>query len=108
MEPTQNLPVMTVAKYQRMQQEILDLKAQLKLAEHKRQETLASNVELLGKLAEKDNELASMTQRFNFLKTKKANGVLNEEIAQLQKKIEFKDKQIVTLKKAESGLKEKY
>ena len=52
-------------------------------AEHKRQVTLASNVELLAKIAEKDNEIAAMTQRFNFLKTKKANGVLNEELADL-------------------------
>jgi hypothetical protein len=33
-----------------------------------------------------------MTQRFNFLKTKKANGILNEEIAELQKKIDVRGK----------------
>lgn len=60
-----------------MDQEIHTLKAQLKEAEHKRLEVLANNVELLAKIAEKDKDITAMHTRFEQLKTKKANAVLN-------------------------------
>ena len=55
----------------------------LKLAEHKRQETLIKNTELLQKVAEKDTEIAASNNRLNILKSKTANGVLKEELQDL-------------------------
>ena len=83
LEPAENLPVLTMAKKAQMESEIANLTNLLNKAEFKRQETLTKNQDLLARVAEKDQEVSAVTHRFNLLKSKKANGFLKDEYAQL-------------------------
>ena len=49
-------------------------------------------MELLAKLAEKDQEIAAVTQRFNYLKQRNANAALNQELVELQNKFNARGK----------------
>ena len=83
LEATKNLPVLTLEQKKIFEDQIADLMHRLRLAEHKRQETLIKNTELLQKVAEKDTEIAASNNRLNLLKSKTANGVLKDELQDL-------------------------
>ena len=85
LDATMNLPVLTLEQKKLFEDYIADLTHKLRLAEHKRQETLVKNTELLQKVAEKDTEIAAANNRLNLLKSKTANGVIKEELQDLKK-----------------------
>ena len=59
---------------------------------------MTKNADLLQKLAEKDQEIVAVSSRFKQMKTKTANGILKDEMSELQKKLEERQKQVNTLK----------
>ena len=59
---------------------------------------MTKNADLLQKLAEKDQEIVAVSSRFKQMKTKTANGILKDEMNELQKKLEERQKQVNTLK----------
>ena len=59
---------------------------------------MTKNADLLQKLAEKDQEIVAVSSRFKQMKTKTANGILKDEMGELQKKLEERQKQVNTLK----------
>ena len=75
-------------------------------SEHKRQEALHHNMELLVKLKQKDAEIVVLTSRLNQLKSKKAKFVLKDEYEELQHKFQQAEKKIANSKKAEQNLRE--
>lgn len=65
-------------------------------------------MDLLSKIAEKDQEISTLNARFKQLINKNANSVLKDQMSDMTKIFENQKKLIASLKKKEEGLKAKY
>ena len=59
-------------------------------------------------MAEKDNEISLLKNRYNQIKMKRTNWVPKDEYTELQRQLTEKSKKIFSLKRAEDTLKAKY
>ena len=81
--------------------------ALLNESEHKRQETLHHNTELLTKLKQKEDELVVLTNRINQMKGKKAKYVLKDEYEDINIKLQQVQKLLNKQRNVEQTLKKR-